>query len=102
MNIPNRAPADELADVRAQLKTLGERESALKALMLNDPSARTGNRYIVEIKTVTQDRTDIKELRACYPDIVAEQTHPVEVTRVELRELSEAGEILRIKRGQTS
>jgi hypothetical protein len=91
-------PADQLAEVRAQLKTLGERESALKALMLNDPSARTGNQHVVELREVETSRTDIKEMRACHPAIVEQFTFKVKTTRVELRGLDEDGVITPIRR----
>jgi hypothetical protein len=95
-------PADELHAIRAQLKTLGERESALKALMINDPSARTGNQFCVDVVEITSNRTDIKELRAAYPSEVEEHTHPITTTRVELRGISEDGEVIRIKRGKAA
>jgi hypothetical protein len=89
-------PADELAAVRSQLKTLGDREGELRSLLLTDPSARTGNAYIVEICEVESRRTDIKELRAMHPDLVDEYTFPTKTQRVELRAVSEDGEITRI------
>jgi hypothetical protein len=95
-------PADELHAVRAQLKTLGEREAALKALVINDPSARSGNAYCVEILEVTTNRLDVKELRAAYPTQVEEHTYPITTTRVELRGISEDGEVIRIKRGKAA
>ena len=91
-------PADELHAIRAQLKTLGEREAALKALVINDPSARTGNVYCVEILEVTTNRLDVKELRAAYPAETAEHTHPVTTTRVELRGIDQdTGEIVSLR-----
>jgi hypothetical protein len=102
MSIANQPPADELAEIRAQLKTLGEREGELRQLMLSDPSARTGNAYVVELAEVETSRTDIKEMRACHPDLVAEFTFQVKTTRVELRGLTDDGEIVRIKRGQAA
>lgn len=95
-------PADELHAVRQQLKTLGEREAALKALMLSDPSARTGNQFIVELCEVTARRTDLKELRACHPDIVEQFTFPLKTTRVELRGLTEDGEVVSLRRKATA
>jgi hypothetical protein len=91
-------PADELHAIRAQLKTLGERESALKALMINDPSARSGNAYVVEICEVETRRCDLKELRAAYPAEVEEHTYPIKTTRVELRGVDEDGVVTRIRR----
>jgi hypothetical protein len=91
-------PADELQAVRAQLKTLGEREAALKALMIHDPSARSGNAYVVEICEVETRRCDLKELRAAYPAEVEEHTYPIKTLRVELRGVSEDGEIVSLRR----
>jgi aspartate carbamoyltransferase regulatory subunit len=95
-------PADRLAQVRAMLKVFGDEESQLKALMLNDPSARTGNQHVVELHEVETSRTDIREMRACHPAIVEQFTFKVKTTRVELRGISEDGEIVRIKRGQAA
>ena len=95
-------PADRLAEVRATLKTLGEEEAALKALVINDPSARSGNTYCVEILEVTTNRLDVKELRAAYPAETAEHTHRVTTTRVELRAVDEDGVVTRIKKGKAA
>lgn len=95
-------PADQLWRVRAELKVLTERESALKSLMLTDPSARVGNKYLVEIKVVQTNRTDIKELRAVYPDIVEQFTFQLTQERVELRGISEDGEITSLRRKPAS
>jgi hypothetical protein len=91
-------PADELAAIRATFKTLGEREAALKALVINDPSARTGNQFCVDVVQVITQRCDIKELRAAYPAEVEEHTHPITTTRVELRGLTDDGEIVSLRR----
>jgi hypothetical protein len=91
-------PADELAEIRATLKTLGEREAALKALVINDPSARTGNQFCVDVVTVTTNRLDVKELRAAYPTETAEHTHAITTTRVELRGVDEDGVVTRLRR----
>jgi hypothetical protein len=95
-------PADQLAEVRAQLRALDKRETELKTLMLNDPSARTGNAFAVEIVEVVVRQLDRTELRKAYPEAVEEHTHPVTQVRVEERRITEDGEIVRIKRGQTA
>jgi hypothetical protein len=100
--LPNIPVPDELADVRAALKRLETREMELKQILLSDPSARTGAAYLAEIREITSKRTDIKELRAAYPAEVDEHTHPVTTTRVELRGISEDGEIVAIPRTQRS
>jgi hypothetical protein len=91
-------PADELWAVRADIKRLTEREHELKALMISDPSARTGNSYAVTVTGVTTTRCDLKELRKMYPAIAEEFTFPVTTTRVELRGISDDGEITSLRR----
>lgn len=86
--------------MRAQLKALEEREGELKRLMLTDASARTGNAHVVEIEEVQTTRTDIKELRANYAEIVEQFTFTVPVKRVVLRGISEDGEIISLRRKQ--
>ncbi|HEY1441368.1 MAG TPA: hypothetical protein VGF65_11130 [Mycobacterium sp.] len=90
-------PADELADVRARIKMLEEREVELRNLLIGDPSARTGNHYLVEVREVETKRTDLKELRAMYPDLVEEYTYPVKTTRVDLKGITEDGEIVSLR-----
>jgi len=94
----NLPPADELFAVREQLKALKARESDLRSLMLSDPSARTGNRYAVEIRDVQTTRTDIKELRANHPDLVDEFTFKLTEQHVELRGINEDGELTALRR----
>ena len=91
-------PADELWAVRDKIKQLTSRERALTALMITDPSARTGNSHAVEVKEVETTRTDLKEMRACHADIVEQFTFPVKITRVELRGINEDGELLSLRR----
>ena len=95
---PNIPVPDELADVRAAIKRLETREAELKGILLSDPSARTGAEYLAEIREITSNRTDIKELRAMYPEIAAEHTHPVTTKRVELRGITDDGEIVSLRR----
>ena len=95
---PNTPLPDQLADVRQQIDALKEREAALKGELLAHPELRTGASWIAEIKIRKVQRPDIKELRAAYPDIVAEHTHPVSETRVELSGIDEHGEIIPARR----
>jgi hypothetical protein len=91
-------PADELFAVRDQIKQLTGRERDLRNLMLSDPSARTGNHYLAEIRDVQTTRTDLKELKAVHPDLVAEYTYKITEQRVELAALTEDGEIVSLRR----
>ena len=48
---------------------------------------------------MTQERTDIKEMRAMHADLVAEYTFPTEVTRVVLSGIdAETGELVSVRR----
>lgn len=92
---PRNIPVpDALAEVRAQLKALETREAELRQILLSDPTARSGAAWIAEIKTVTTQRTDLKELRANHQQLVDEYTFPVDVVRVVLSGISEDGEIV--------
>ena len=98
MSISNAPLPDQLAEVRAQLKTLQEKEAALKGQLIAHPELRTGASWIVEVRTVQQTQTDWKELRAAHPAIVEEYTFPREITRVELSGLTDDGEIIPARR----
>ena len=93
-DLPNVPVPDELAQVRADIKRLEERESELKRLLLTNEDLRSGNAWLAEIRVTRQQRTDLKELRAAYPDAVAEHTFPVEITSVVLSGLTDDGEIV--------
>lgn len=91
---PNLPIPDELAAIRAEMKRLEERESDLRSLLLSNPDCRTGAHWIAEIKRVKTNRIDLKELRAAYPEQVAEYTYPVSDTHVVLSGIDEHGEII--------
>ena len=93
--LPNTPVPDELAAIRAEMKRLEERESALRSILLSDPETRTGANWLAEVRTVQQERTDLKELRAAYPDQVAEHTYPTEITRIVLMGIDQdTGEVV--------
>ena len=102
MSISNAPLPDQLADVRAQIKALQEREAGIKGELLAHPELRTGASWIAEIKTVQQQQVDWKQVREAAPDVVAEHTYPREITRVELSGVTVDGEIIsaRAKRAQ--
>ena len=91
-------PADELFDVRDKIKQLASRERELKAIVIADPSTRTGNHYAVDVKDIATARLDIKEMKANHPSIVEQFTHTVFDTRVELRGINEDGELVSLRR----
>jgi hypothetical protein len=99
---PNIPVPDELADVRDKIKALEEREVELRRLLLTNPDLREGAAWLAEIKTTQQGRLDQKELRANYPDLIAQFTHQVDVTRVVLSGITSDGEIISARKQRTS
>ena len=92
---PRNIPVpDQLAGIREQIKALETHERELREALIANPDIRTGINWVAEIKTVTQERTDLKELRAGHPDLIAEYTFPTQVTRVVLSGITEDGEIV--------
>ena len=91
---PNVPVPDELAAIRTEIKRLEDRELELKRLLIANADLRTGADWIAEINTVQTTRTDWKELKAMYPDIIAEQTFPSSYTVVSLKGVTEDGEIV--------
>jgi hypothetical protein len=59
---PNRHPADELADVRSEIRRLQEREENLRAHLLEHPEDRVGDDYTVSISSQSRKRVDLKRL----------------------------------------
>jgi hypothetical protein len=99
-SLPNVPVPDELAAVRSEIKRLAERENALKAILLNEPDTRTGNAYAVEVKEIETTRVDLKELRAMHEALVAEYTFPQKTIRLELRSISDDGELTPLRKHQ--
>lgn len=95
---PNVPVPDELAAVREQIKRLQDREAELRQIVFGNPDVRTGAAWLAEVKEVTQQRTDLKELRAQHPDLVAEFTFPVTITQIVLSQITEDGEIIKPER----
>ena len=99
---PRNVPVpDALAAVRADIKALETHEAELRRLLITNPDLREGAKWLAEIKTTQQERTDITEMRACHPDIVEQFTFPVEVTRVVLSAIDgDTGEIIPARRAR--
>jgi hypothetical protein len=92
---PRNIPVpDALAEVRAQIKQLETREAELRNLLIANPDLREGAAWLAEVKVSQRETTDLKELRAMHPDLVAEFTHALDVTRVVLSGITEDGEIV--------
>ena len=102
MTLSNLPLPDRLAALRAEIKRLEDEESEIRRLLLLNEDMRTGAEWIAEIAVTRQNKTDLKELKACYPDIVAEHTHPTEITRIVLSGINEeTGEIVSARKMRT-
>jgi hypothetical protein len=94
-NRPNTPLPDELNQLRKHIKALKEREEQVKALLLAEPETRTGNRWVAQVRTTVQYRTDIKEMREVHPGIVEQFTFPTTTTSVVLLSIDdETGELV--------
>jgi hypothetical protein len=93
---PRNIPVpDALAEVRARMKELETQEAELRNLLIANPDIREGAAWLAEVKVSQRETTDIKEMRACHPDLVAEFTHALDVTRVVLSGIdADTGEIV--------
>lgn len=82
----NRHPADELAEIRAQIKLLSLREEELRAQILaSDESELTGYHYRARVDVWTNPRFDYRLLRETFPsDQLESCTKIVETRRVTL------------------
>jgi hypothetical protein len=63
MLLKNRHPADELADVRTELKALQTREAELRNVLLTEGADRQGVGYVAVVITVKQERLDVSAVR---------------------------------------
>jgi hypothetical protein len=59
---PNRHLADELADVRSELRRLEDREKELRAYLLEHPEDRAGVEYVASVRSCSRSRVDLKAL----------------------------------------
>src|SRR5215472_1895283 len=97
MQSENLGPADELAGVREELRRLEVREKALREILLTQPDARMGNRFVAEIVTVEKQRTDYRELKRMHPDIIEQYTFPATEQHVRLSGVTEDGEPISLR-----
>jgi hypothetical protein len=62
-SIPNRKPADRLADIRAQIAALREEESALREGFIAGVLDREGAEHVVNVVRKENIRLDVPALR---------------------------------------
>jgi len=58
----NRHPADRLADVRSEIKSLEAEEVTLRAYLLEHPEDRTGEEHVAIVGSQSRKRVDLKGL----------------------------------------
>jgi hypothetical protein len=56
----NRHPADELADVRAEIRAAQVREAELRAVLLDGACGREGADFVARVAILKQARLDIE------------------------------------------
>ena len=95
--IPNLPPADELFSVRDEIKRLKAREDVLRALMLADPSARTGNATRWRCVTWRPRALTSKSCAPCIPPSSSNSPSQATERRVELRAITADGELLNLR-----
>jgi hypothetical protein len=85
----NRHPADELADVRAELKALQAREAELRAVLLKEGADREGVGYVAQAFTHKQARLDVGAVKEHFgaavlePFMVAQEVRQVRLSAKE-------------------
>jgi hypothetical protein len=85
----NRHPVDELADTRAEIRRLEERERELRAYLLEHPHDRTGIEHIATIGEQRRSRVDLKALAdEVGVSLLQRFTHYTHCRLVRLRERS--------------
>jgi hypothetical protein len=62
MELSNRHPADELADIRSEIRQLEDREKELRAYLLEHPEDRIGVEHIASVGSQTRKRINLKGL----------------------------------------
>jgi DNA-binding PucR family transcriptional regulator len=64
-----RAIPDRLAEVRERLKELQAEETALREILLTDPSARIGGDYLAMVHEHAATRVQSESLKAADPEL---------------------------------
>lgn len=88
MTLPNRHPADELADLRAELRRLEDREANLRDMLLAEGADLVGSEHVARIVASPQHRLDRELLEQRFGAAAVRACRkPVTVTMVRLEPL---------------
>jgi hypothetical protein len=86
----NRHPVDELADVRAELKTLQAREVELRTALLEEGADRKGVSFVARVSVFRQERLDLEAVKehfgetALRPFVVGQEVRQVRLSAREV------------------
>jgi hypothetical protein len=83
----NRHPADQLGEVREQIRELQAKEDRLRKVLLNGDSL-VGDDYAATIQKQSQSRLDTAEARKHFGDLLAPFVFKHEVVQVRLRRVA--------------
>jgi hypothetical protein len=95
INIP---VPDQLAATRAEIKRLETLEVELRNALIANPDIREGAAWLAEVKEMSRETTDLKELRHDHPTIVEQYTHTLKHISVVLMGVTEDGELVPARR----
>jgi hypothetical protein len=87
----NRHPVDQLAEVRAQIRTLQEEEETLRAKVLDGECGLAGDDYVAIVQTRPQNKVDMQALRKAFGAALKPYLVAREVTQVWLKVRSGGG-----------
>jgi hypothetical protein len=95
MTLSNLPVPDQLAATRAEIKRLEMLEVELRNALIANPDIREGAAWLAEVKEMSRETTDLKELRHDHPTIVEQYTHTLKHIRVVLSGIdADTGEIV--------
>jgi hypothetical protein len=90
MPIGNRHPVDELADIRAEIRRLEEREQELRTYLLEHPHDRSGAEFVATIGEKRRRHVDLHALaNEIGHSLLQRFTSFTSVTEVRLRQRKE-------------
>jgi len=81
---PNRKPADDLADVRSEIRALKEKEDYLRRKILSGDFDTAGDEYTVVLKTASQVTFNRKAAEEELGDALDKFKSKKEITRLTL------------------
>ena len=86
MTVLNRHPVDELADVRAEVARLKDREDTLRKLIIDGECGMRGDDFLATVTTARTERLDTKAVREAFePEVLKPFIRTSEITTVKTK-----------------